>query len=307
MVPWEEYRLYVAVVEYGGLSAAGRVLGISPAKLSKRILQLENRLGTKLLNRTTRRVSTTLSGQKFYEDAAAILAEVERAESGVRGDASKPAGPLRVTAPTSLGRLKIVPHLPGFIERFPSVDLEVNLSDEFIDLMGGKFDLAVRIATEGQAGLVMHKLSTNHRILCAAPEYLERNGHPADLTDLQQNHKILATIAQLPWRLHGANGDVAFAGRSMVKTNSSEVVRELAIGGVGIALRSTWDVSGELRRGALVPVLPGITGAAGTSIYAAFPGNGPMQPTTQVFIDFLSGIFRSEEPADIREENFPPG
>lgn len=305
MVPWEEYRLFVAVVENGGLSAAGRVLGMSPAKLSKRILQLENRLGTKLLNRTTRRVSTTLSGQKFYEDAAAILAEVERAEAGVRGDKNKPAGPLRVTAPTSLGRLKIVPHLPKFIEQFPEIDLEVNLSDEFVDLMGGKFDLAVRIATEGQAGLVMHRLSANHRILCAAPDYLDRHGHPADLDDLQQNHKILATIAQLPWRLRGPDGDVTFAGRSLIRTNSSEVVRELAIGGVGIALRSTWDVSGELKQGNLLPVLKNYTGAAGTSIYAAFPGNGPMHPTARVFIDFLSRIFRSEEAIDQRQEKIP--
>lgn len=290
MKSWEEYRLLVAVVENGGLSAAGRVLGMSPAKLSKRILQMEQRLGTRLLNRTTRRVSTTLVGQRFYEDAVGILSAVDQAEQRVRGDAGRPAGPLRVTAPTSLGRLNIVPHIPSFLRRFPAIELELDLSDEFIDLLDGKFDLAVRIATDGQPGMVMHRLMSNRRILCAAPDYLDTEGMPESLRDLS-DHKILATTAQLPWRLEGGEGQVTFAGQSVVRTNSSEVVRELAVGGVGIALRSTWDVSGELENGSLVQVLPAYRGAAGTSIYAVHPASGPIQPAAQAFIRFLGKVF----------------
>jgi DNA-binding transcriptional LysR family regulator len=289
-----EYELYARVIETGSLAAAGRSLNLSPAMVSKRIAALEERLGARLLHRTTRKLATTEAGQRFYERVVEILAASREAENLVTGVTGEPSGRLRITAPTSFGRLHVAPHLKAFLDRWPRLEIELDLSDGYVDLVGERIDLAIRIAAGVEAGLSGHRLAPNRRVLCASPDYLQQHGAPARLQDLRR-HRLLAAEGQLPWRLQGKGGQiVTVPGDSAVRTNSSEVVRELAIAGAGIALRSTWDVGNELRSGALKVVLPDHPGAADVAIFAVHPASNFLPAGVRAFIDHLRAIYGAE-------------
>lgn len=286
-----EYELYARVIETGSLAAAGRSLALSPAMVSKRIAALEERLGARLLHRTTRKLATTEAGQRFYERVVEILAASREAESLVSGTSGEPTGRLKLTAPTSFGRLHVAPHLKGFLDRWPRLEIELDLSDGYVDLLGERIDLAIRIAPGVDNGLTGHRLAPNRRLLCASPAYLKQHGAPARWQDLRR-HRLLAAEGQLPWRLQGRAGQiVTVPGESAVRTNSSEVVRELAIAGLGIALRSTWDIGNELRSGVLKPVLPDHPGAADVSIFAVHPATNFVPAGVRAFIDHLRAIY----------------
>ncbi|ATE65361.1 LysR family transcriptional regulator [Rhizorhabdus dicambivorans] len=293
----EDYALYVAIVEAGSLSAAGRRLRISPAMVSKRLARLESRLGATLVHRTTRRLVLTDVGQAFYEDIRRILEATRAAEARVAGRVGQPGGPLRVSAPTSFGRLHIVPHLKPLLERYPRLELSLDLDDGFIDLLGERIDVAIRIAAQPAGSLVAHRLAENHRILCAAPAYLAEHGTPQSLGDLG-GHRLLAAVHQLPWRLEGPDGPVTVEGHSVVRTNSSEVARDLSLAGLGIALRSTWDVGPALRDGDLVRILPGYRGATDVAIYAVQPRGAEDAPNARAFVEHFRTLFSPLAPWD---------
>ncbi len=301
-----DYALFASIVENGSLSAAGRAVGLSPAMVSKRLARLEARLGAALVNRTTRRLALTETGERFHRDVLAILKAVEEAEARVGGQKSGPSGRLRVSAPTSFGRLHVAPHLKRFLDAYPRVELDLDLSDGFVDLMAERIDVAVRITPTVGSGVSARRLATNRRILCAAPAYLAEHGTPEDTAALAR-HRLLAATGQFPWRLTGrltgrlpgaaggragrsAGGTVTIDGASHVRTNSSEVVRELALAGVGIALRSLWDVSGDLAAGRLVRILPDCEGSADVGIYAVSPRR-EIAPAVRAFTDFLEGLY----------------
>lgn len=282
-----DYRLLELVVEMGSISAAGQRLGLSPAAASKRLAALEERLGARLVNRTTRRLSTTQAGQAFYEEVRAILAAAEAAEARVSGRAERPSGPLRVSAPTSFGRLHVAPHLPAFLARFPEVSAELLLDDGYTDLIAGRIDVAIRIAPEPESTtLTARLLAPNRRVLCAAPAYLAAHGEPASLDDLA-GHRLLAARHQSPWRLEG-RGKRSVEVESVVATNSSEVVRELCLAGVGLALRSTWDVGAELASGVLRRVLPGWQGATDVAIWAVHAKAEPLPAAVTAYVDHMA-------------------
>ena len=286
----EDYALFARIVESGSLSGAGREMRLSPAMVSKRLARLEERLGTRLIYRTTRRLSTTDVGQVFYEDVAAILAASRAAEAKVAGRADAPAGRLRVSAPTSFGRMHIAPFIAGFIEKYPAVDLELLLTDDFSDIMRDRIDVAIRITNQIDAAFSSDLLAPNHRILCAAPSYLEKHGEPKRLEDLSKHH-LLAASNQTHWRLQSARGHKTRDVDSRVATNSSEVIRELAIGGLGVALRSSWDIFHELKAGALVRILPEWSGATDVGLYAVRP-NAPLPPVNvRALIQYLKDVY----------------
>lgn len=281
-----DYDLFARTVEGGSLSAAARSLGISPAMASKRLQRLEARLGVTLLHRTTRRLVLTPAGELFHADVVAIRAAVQEAEARVTGARREPAGRLRVSAPTSFGRLHVAPHLHRFLAAHPAVALELDLTDGFVDLLGDRVDVALRIAAEIPPGVVAHRLGASRRVLCAAPAYLAAHGAPATVPALR-DHRLLAATGQLPWRLVGRGRRATVEGRSHVRTNSSELVRELALTGVGVALRSLWDVGDALASGALVRVLPGWEGSADVGIYAVHPHAALVPPAVSAFVAFL--------------------
>lgn len=283
-----EYELYARIVEAGGLSAAARDSGLSPGQVSKRLARLESRLGVRLLDRTTRQQSLTEPGRQFYGRVRDILDSAAEAEAMVSGRGYAGRGLVRISAPTSFGRMHLVPHIPALLERQPGLALEVNLSDTFVDLEAEGVDLALRIAALDDASAV--RLAPNRRLLCATPEYLARHGEPRSLAELK-NHRLLAATPQSAWRLTGPDGPVSHRVRSVVQTNSSEVVRELVLGHVGIALRSTWDVSVELADGRLQPVLAEYRGAAEVGIHAIVAARRQNAPSVRALVDFLRDLY----------------
>ncbi|HLZ78253.1 MAG TPA: LysR family transcriptional regulator [Sphingomonas sp.] len=286
-----DYCLFARILDLGSLSAAGRELGLSPAAASKRLAAMEARLGARLIHRSTRRLAPTEAGRIFHDDVRAILAATEAAEARVAGRAESPSGPLRISAPTSFGRLHVAPHLSGFLERHPAVQIEMLLDDGFVDLVADRIDVAIRIAPEPRsASLAAQLLAPNRRVLCAAPAYLDRHGTPASLNDLA-GHRLLAASNQTPWRLESAKARRVLDVDSHVRTNSSEVVRELALAGAGIALRSTWDVGQELASGALLRILPDWLGATDVGIYAVHARATPLPAAVRAYVAHLAELY----------------
>lgn len=290
MASLDEFDLFARIARAGSLSAAGRDLGMSPAMVSKRLAKLEARLGVKLFYRSTRRLALTEAGQGFYDRIVPILSAVEEAESLTSGRSGAVRGRLRVSAPTSFGRMHLAPHLKGFLAAHPDLRLELNLTDNFVDLVAESVDVAVRIAALEDSSLVAQKLAPNRRVLCAAPAYLQIYGEPEDLESLQ-SHRLLTALHQTPWRLMGPEGAVNIRAESFIRTNSSEVVREAAVAGLGIAMRSTWDVSKELAEGRLKIILPHYAGSSDVGIYAVFPSRHLVPPKVRSFVAFLAGLY----------------
>ncbi|WP_292082031.1 MULTISPECIES: LysR family transcriptional regulator [Brevundimonas] len=243
-----EYEIFVRALEEGSLSAAARRLDLSPAVASRRLARLEDRLGVRLIERTSRRLAPTEAGRLVYDRAMQLLDGVEDLEALVSRRTTQARGLLRVSAPTSFGRRRLAPLLTPFLDAHPRLTLELNLTDAFVDLMAEDVDMAVRIGSYEASDPAMHRLAPNRRVLCAAPAYLAEHDAPETLDDLR-HHAQLAAENQSAWRLEGPDGPVTFRARSRVRTNSSEVARELALAGAGIALRSTWDVGEDCATG----------------------------------------------------------
>lgn len=289
-----DYALFARIIEAGSLSAAARELLTSPAQVSKRLVRLEQRLGVRLVHRTTRQLALTAAGERFHEDVTHILRAIEEAENRLSGIRDEPSGRLRVSAPTSFARLHIAPHLHRFLEQFPKVELDFDLSDEKVDLYAGHVDLAVRITAEIPGNLHAHRLGLNRRILCASPTYLDHHGRPCTI-DAIAGHRLLAADGQLPWRLTNGTRLRQIDGRSHVRTNSSEIVRELALCGGGIALRSLWDIHMELKEGRLEPLLPEWGAPANLGIYALHPRTPTITAATTAFVKFLRQVIDPEK------------
>ena len=281
--------VFARVVTARSMSAAGRELNLSPAVISKRIRRLEERLGVRLLQRTTRQLSLTQAGQGFYERVISILSSVEEAEGWVASGAATARGVLRVSAPTSFGRMHVAPHLKRLLDLNPLVTVELVLSDSFVDIVGESFDLAVRIADLADSSLVARRLAPNHRVLCATPAYLAGKGAPQRLEDLGAHTLIAHNTDQ--WRLDGPKGPVVSRINGPLRTNSSEVVRETLLAGLGIALRSTWDVGPELKTGALVRVLPEYSGGRRVAIHGVYPSRRHMEQKVRTFLDFFAELY----------------
>lgn len=284
-----DLEIFARVASTGSMSRAARDLGLSPPVISKRIKRLEERLGTRLLQRTTRQIALTEAGRGFHERVIAILGAVDDAETWVSQRANVARGPLRISAPTTFGRLHVAPHLVRFLEKYPEIAVDLSLADHFVDVVGDGFDVAIRIADLADTSLVAKKLASNHRLLCASPRYVEKHGLPASIADLAR-HRLLVHNAD-HWRLDGPEGAVSVPVQSAVVTNSSEVIREAVLAGLGIALRSTWDVGAELKSGQLLPVLPKYRGGQRVAIYAVYPSRRHLPQKTRVFIDFLAELY----------------
>ena len=285
-----DLEIFARVVSAGSMSAAGRELGLSPAVVSKRLRRLEDRLGTRLMQRTTRQISLTEAGQGFYERVVAILAGIEEAEAFVSRRSTLARGVLKVSVPTSFGRMHIAPHIHAFMQANPDLGVNLELRDEFVDIVGDGYDLAIRIAELSDSSLVARKLAPVRRILVASPAYLERHGQPERIEDLGR-HVCLAPHNNEPWKLEGPDGQIVHRPVGPLQTNSSDVVREAVIGGIGIALRSTWDIGAELADGRLVQVLPDYEGSRNVAIHAVYASRRFLPVKVRVFIDYLADLY----------------
>jgi DNA-binding transcriptional LysR family regulator len=290
----QEITVFARIVGTGSLSAAARDLGMSPALVSRRLASLEARLGVRLVNRTTRSLHLTDEGSAYYETCTRVLADIEEADAAVSAGRAEPRGILRVALPAAFGNQHVAPLVPRFVERYPDVQLALSLSDRTVNVIEEGFDLAIRIADLADSSLAARKLAPNRRVVCASPAYLQRHGAPRSPEDLAQ-HNCLATDFSMNWDYRGPDGkpgSVRVSGR--YACDNWEVLREWALAGLGVALKSTWDVRRHLEDGSLVSLLPAYNFAGDVAIYAVYPHRRHLPAKTRAFIEFLAESFGPE-------------
>jgi len=290
-----EMSVFSRVVATGSLSAAARELGLSAAMVSRRLAALEARLGVRLLNRTTRSLHLTDEGATYYENCSRLLSEIEEANAAVSAGRVEPRGALKVALPAAFGHLHVAPLVPRFAARYPNVQVLLSLSDRNVNVIEEGFDLAVRIARLADSSLAARKLAPNHRVVCASPEYLARHGAPRSPEDLAGHICLTTSEFVMNWDYidpDGAPGSVRVTGRHAC--DNWEVLREWAMAGLGIALKSTWDVREQLENGSLVSLFPGYTFDSDVAIYAVYPHRRLLPAKTRAFIEFLADSFGPE-------------
>lgn len=274
--------IFARVARTGNMSAAGRDIGLSPAVVSKRISMLEDRLGARLFQRTTRQLTLTETGQGYFKRVCDILSLVAEADDFISRRNTQPRGLLKVTAPTSFCRLRVAPVLPKFAAAYPEIRLDFHLSDDIVDIIKDGYDLAIRIGELQDSSLVARKLAPDDRVIVAAPLYLERAGIPQRVADLD-SHNCLSAGTTDVWRLEGPEGPQTVRVTSSIKSNSSELVHAALLSGLGLGLRSTWEVASDLLSGALKIVMPQYRGTSKSAIYAVYPSRDFMPAKCTVF------------------------
>ncbi|MEO0618283.1 MAG: LysR family transcriptional regulator [Pseudomonadota bacterium] len=289
-----DFEIFARVARTGNMSAAGREMKFSPAVVSKRISLLEEQLGTRLFQRTTRQLTLTETGEGFYDRVVKILALVDQAEDYVSQRNTSAKGTIKLGAPSAFARMHIVPHLGAFAEKYPEIAIDLTVSDAFDDIIGDGFDLAIRIGELKDSSMHTERLAKEHRVLCASPEYLKSHGRPKSLAELAK-HNCLLTTTQTHWRLEGPEGPKTVRPRGNLRTNSAEVVRDAVRAGLGIGFCSTWDVGRYLKSGELKVVLPKYGAASGTSMNAVFPSEDFVPARVTALVDFLSDIYGNEK------------
>lgn len=280
-------QLFIRIASTGAIGKAGTEFGLSPTAATQRIKRLEHELGVRLFNRTTRTVTLTSDGEIFLVHARNMIANFEDALSDLSGSDTNIRGELRVTGSASFGRRYVAPYIGEFLAQYPSVKVRLDLSDSVVDIVEQGFDLALRIGTLESSSLIARKLADNPRLLVASPEYIERAGRPDTPADLAA-HKCIVLAQNRNWTLRDARGivtDVRVTGN--FSTNYGDVVTKAALSGVGIALKSAWDIRESLADGSLVPVLEEYSIEPVWSLWAVRPPGQSMPARVRVFIDFI--------------------
>lgn len=282
-------RAFSQVVESGGFSKAADRLGVSTTAVSRQVADLEAHLHVRLLNRTTRRLSLTESGQAFYARAQELLQGLQEAEQEAAKAAVTAHGTIRVTTSIHFGTRKVAPAIAGFQARHPQVKFDVQLSDRIVDLVEEGFDLAIRIGGAGGENLVARPLGETRLVVCASPAYLARHGTPAVPQDLAGHNCITYEYAapRNRWPLRGPDGaEHAVRVAGTTHSNSGDLNASLAAEGAGIAFEPDFIVEADLRAGRLVALLPGYA-APPSPIYAVFPTRKHLSAKVRLFVDYL--------------------
>lgn len=288
----EDLRIFARVVTAGNMSAAGRGMGLSPAVVSKRISGMEDKLGVRLFQRTTRQLKLTETGKGFYDRVVGILASIDEAEAFVSDGNSKPRGVLKIAAPTAFSRLHLAPHFGGFLEKYSGIQLDLLVTDAAADLVEHGADLAIRTGEMEESPLVVEKLAPCRKVLCASPEFLAEHGVPKTIDDLRPEHCYSATGTPV-WRLEGPKGpvQVKVAGKVNLRTNYSEILTECIVSGLGIGLKAVPEIYKELRSGELQVILPQYQGTPKAGIFAMYPRHEYLPAKIRVFIDFFTKLY----------------
>ncbi|WP_297769034.1 LysR family transcriptional regulator [uncultured Roseovarius sp.] len=288
----ESLRVFTRVVELGSITAGGRDLRLTPAVASKRIKELEKRLGVRLFNRTTRSLTPTEVGRLFYDEAHKILASVTDAEATVASLSAKPRGVIRVTAPLGVGRRIIAPLVPDFVAAFPDVQVQMRLSDRTVDLLGERMDVAFFIGVPKESNLKLRKIADCTRILCAAPSYLDRHGTPQEPDDLlSDGHNcLLLRYPRSPeyfWVLNTGDGPRKLEVSGHFDADDSDVLTDWTLAGHGIANKPKFDVAAHLADGRLVEVLPD-TPPRPSLFGCLYPHRKLQDPKIRKFVAFMA-------------------
>lgn len=291
-----DLAVFTAVIESGSMTSAGEKLALSAAAVSKRIVNLEARLGVRLLNRSTRRLSATEEGANYYQRCKAILEDIADAEASIDQSRKTVKGTLRVTTPASFGRRHIATLLPIFLERYPGLNVDIQMTDNVLCMIESGLDLAIRITAPTDANYVARLLAPCRRLLCAAPAYLQRFGEPREIQQLARHNCLLLSSnggREQSWRFTGPSGTETVRVSGNLLCNNVEVQRAAAVAGLGIALESTWNVADDLHAGRLVPVLANYAPEE-IGIYAIYPHRRYLSAKVRAFIDLLAEHFGPE-------------
>jgi len=285
-------KIFVEVAKRGGFTPAARHLGLSRAQVSKAVGRLEQHLGARLLNRTTRRVSLTATGRIYFERSEAILDEIAELEDIAASQSGEPAGRLQVSAPTSFGILHLSRAIPAYLEKYPAVQVSLSLTDRFVDVVAEGFDLAIRIAELEDSTLVARRIAPSRLLFCAAPAYLEKHGEPQVPQDLAIHHCLAYSNDLRPdlWQVRGPSGIESVRVNGPVCADNGDVLRSAALSGLGIALLPGFIVGADIRDGSLRQVLADYCPPP-ISIHAVFPSRRFLSARVRSFIDFLAGFY----------------
>ncbi|HEU0221012.1 MAG TPA: LysR family transcriptional regulator [Paracoccaceae bacterium] len=295
-----EMEAFLRVVEQGGFTEAARKMGLSKSAVSKHVSALEGRLGARLLNRTTRRVSPTEIGLAYYDRVARVLSDASEADAMVSSMQAAPKGELRVSAPVSFGMHHVSPVIADFLHEYPDVSVHLVLDDRFVELVAESFDVAIRIGQLPDSSLRARKLAETEAVMVASPDYLAHAGTPKTIEDLASHTLLHYSYMSTGnyWRLRGQNGeerDVRVGGR--LSANNGDALLSAARRGIGIASVPSFFLGCPQGQAGLVRVLPDIEPRV-LGIYAVYPPGRFPQPKLRVFIDFLAERFRGRTACD---------
>ncbi|HEX6734391.1 MAG TPA: LysR family transcriptional regulator [Azonexus sp.] len=291
----DDLRLFCAVVRLRSFAATARELGISKAVVSKRMALLEAALQARLLHRTTRRLSLTAHGDIVHQWALRILEDVEQMGEALSQERAAPAGLLRLCSSTGFGRNRLTPAISALARRYPALEIQVELLDRPVDLLEEGFHLDIRVGAVREGNVITRRIAGNRRILCAAPAYLAEQGMPTRLDDLKA-HRCIAIRERDQefgrWILHGPQGSETVRVSGPLSSNNGEMVRQWAIDGHGIILRSQWDVDHEIGAGRLQRLLPDYAQEA--DVWAVYPSRLSTSARLRVCVEFLAAWFAGE-------------
>lgn len=287
---------FVAVVEAEGFAPAARQMGLATSSVTRQVNSLEETLGTLLVNRSTRSITLTDAGARYYEDARRILGEIEEADRGVREGDGPPSGVLRVSLPIAFARRHVAPSVPSFLERFPEIELDLLTTDSVVNLVEDRIDIAIRLSALDASSLIARKLAPHRRIVCASPAYLERHGVPETPQALEDHRCLIFDYerGEANWHLCKDGRDDTVRVRGPLKASGSEVLVEAALGGAGIVLMPTWLVGADIAAGRLVALLtdhepnPSPTPGAISAVYLP---NRRGSKKVRAFVDHLIEVF----------------
>ncbi|SEG07870.1 LysR family transcriptional regulator [Marinobacterium lutimaris] len=296
MISLDDMAVFAAVVDHAGFTAAARVLEISTPVVSKRVSSLEAQLGARLLNRTTRRLSLTEAGRVFYQHCRRVVNEARAAEASVAHLQDEPRGLLRVTAPVSVGSTELTRALVGFMRSYPEVEVELDLSDRRVDLADEGFDLSIRLTREPPEQLSARLLTNTQRVVCAAPEYWLKHGHPQEPGDLK-NHSCIVYFPNNDFNLWYFDDGAEVQSvpvQGSFKANNATAMVEAAQGGLGVVMLSSVLVGPAIAAGLLEPVLESYSSPS-AGIYALYLPNRYLPTKARVFIDYLVDWYARED------------
>jgi len=287
--------IFVQVVSKGSFTAASKKLNLSRAQISKSVMQLEAHLGTRLLNRTTRKISLTETGRAYYDRCKMILHDIEEIECIAGEQTVTPHGTLTISAPTSFGVLHLQKAISEYLKQYPQVKIVLSLTDRFIDVVSEGFDVGIRIAKLEDSSLIARKIAPCKQVICASPDYLKQNGTPKVPIDLAIHSCLTYSNNLKPetWVLHGPEGKQLIKVNGSVCADNGDILKATAISGLGITSLPTFIVGADIKSGKLQQILTEYCPPE-ISIYAVFPSRRYLSAKVRTFVDFLSEYFGDE-------------
>lgn len=289
-------ELFLKVVALGAIGRAGEAFGLSPTAATQRIQNLEHSLGVRLFHRTTRSVSLTTDGELFVEHARRIVADIEDARAAVGKASGRVSGFLRVAAPASFGQKYIAPVVGEFLSRHPDLRMQLELSDNLVAIGEQGFDMAIRSGKRADSSLIAERLAPLHRLVVAAPSYIVRRGAPTEPGQIA-GHDCLIHSSLREWRLAEADGSVrTLRPAGLFETNDHDALTAALLSGLGIAMKSSWDVGSLIADGRLVRLLADCSFTPETSMWAVYPSARLIPPRVRLFVDHLKASFGGPEP-----------